>query len=320
MQQHLETERLTPERSNIMGVAFDTATDQNTSPRFEEDEQSDTISTLLEEVCHEGERLPGDNLENSEPRSCDDTEAATGSSTPVPANVLPSAADILDSCFPSFRVNQREVKAARLWRGDLAMTLQLILVIALALLLGWMLGRPSSRKIADKKGARLVSAKQDAVTAQPKENRPSEKRSQPPDSPRPGSREMPRDSLVIYEGGKAIFRQKDREEADSANAKSRESLPHAEDGPLRPTTARLVRRVEPEYPEAARQQRVEGPVVLEALVGEDGTVKQLSVTSGNSLLATAASDAVRRWRFAPLVQNGQAVRFQTQIKINYVLP
>ena len=99
-----------------------------------------------------------------------------------------------------------------------------------------------------------------------------------------------------------------------------ESLPHPEDGSLWPTTVRLLRRVEPEYPEAARLQQLEGSVVLEALVGEDGTVEQLSVISGNSLSVTAASNAVRQGRFTPLVQNGHSARFQTRIKIDYVMP
>jgi protein TonB len=55
-------------------------------------------------------------------------------------------------------------------------------------------------------------------------------------------------------------------------------------------------------------------------VGKDGAVQQLTVISGNSMLATAASDAVRQWRFKPLVQNGRAVQFQTRIKVHFVLP
>ena len=97
--------------------------------------------------------------------------------------------------------------------------LQLILLIAVALLLGWMLGRLSSRKIANKKGSPLVSAKQDAVTALPEKNRQTEQRFQPPGSRKPRSFERPLDSLVVYEGGKVIFRLREGEDADFANAK-----------------------------------------------------------------------------------------------------
>jgi protein TonB len=83
---------------------------------------------------------------------------------------------------------------------------------------------------------------------------------------------------------------------------------------------RLLQRIEPEYPEAAKQQHIQGPVVLEAQVGKDGAVQQLTVISGNSMLSTAASDAVLKWRFKPLVQNGRAVQFQIRVKVDFVLP
>ena len=83
---------------------------------------------------------------------------------------------------------------------------------------------------------------------------------------------------------------------------------------------RLLQRAEPEYPEAARQLHIQGPVVLEAKVGKDGAVQQLTVVSGNSMLSTAASDAVSQWRFKPLMENGRAVQFQIRIKVHFVLP
>ncbi len=51
---------------------------------------------------------------------------------------------------------------------------------------------------------------------------------------------------------------------------------------------RVLKRVEPEYPEAARQQHIQGPVVSEGKVGKDGAVRQLTVINGKSILATAA--------------------------------
>ncbi len=49
-------------------------------------------------------------------------------------------------------------------------------------------------------------------------------------------------------------------------------------------------------------------------------MEQLTVVSGNPVLAKAASDAVRQWQFTPLLQNGQAMRFQTRLRIDYMLP
>jgi protein TonB len=81
-----------------------------------------------------------------------------------------------------------------------------------------------------------------------------------------------------------------------------------------------VLRIEPEYPETAREQHIQGPVVLEALVGKDGGVEKLSTVSGDSQLAAAATDAVRQWRFKPFYQNGSPEDFQTQITVSFRLP
>jgi protein TonB len=79
-------------------------------------------------------------------------------------------------------------------------------------------------------------------------------------------------------------------------------------------------RVEPDYPEPARVQHIEGPVVLEARVGKDGTVEKLSTVSGDPRLATAATDAVRQWRFKPFFRNGSPEEFQTRITVDFRLP
>ena len=60
-------------------------------------------------------------------------------------------------------------------------------------------------------------------------------------------------------------------------------------------------------------------MVLEAQVGKDGAVQHLTVTSGNSMLATASYDAVLKWRFKPIVQDGRALPFQTRVKVYFVL-
>jgi TonB family protein len=82
----------------------------------------------------------------------------------------------------------------------------------------------------------------------------------------------------------------------------------------------LLERVEPQYPEAAKQQHIQGPVILGVLVGIDGSVKDLSILSGHPLLASAATDAVRQWRFKPHQLKGKAVEFETRITVNFALP
>ena len=86
------------------------------------------------------------------------------------------------------------------------------------------------------------------------------------------------------------------------------------------TDSYLLQRVDPEYPEEAKQQHVQGPVVLNVLVGRSGLVREAGVISGDPQLAKAATDAVRQWRFNPHKLNGKAVEFETRITVNFALP
>jgi TonB family protein len=82
---------------------------------------------------------------------------------------------------------------------------------------------------------------------------------------------------------------------------------------------RIVSKVDPAYPEAARAAGTQGLVVLDALIGRDGTVKRLQPVSGDELLAKAASDAVRQWRFEPYRTSGRAVEIETTIAVEFSL-
>ena len=82
----------------------------------------------------------------------------------------------------------------------------------------------------------------------------------------------------------------------------------------------LIHRVEPEYPAQALAQRLEGPVVLQAWIGKDGTVRDVKLLTGYFLLGRAAFDAVKQWRFRPLTQNGRVLDFQTTIRLNFNYP
>jgi len=81
-----------------------------------------------------------------------------------------------------------------------------------------------------------------------------------------------------------------------------------------------MHRVEPDYPEEARRQGVQGAVVLEVHIKPDGAVQELKLISGPSLLAQAATDAVRQWKFKPHVVNGHRVEMQTVVTLNFKLP
>ncbi len=81
----------------------------------------------------------------------------------------------------------------------------------------------------------------------------------------------------------------------------------------------LVLRVQPAYPSLARQVRVQGLVVLRAVISRDGTIENLQVLSGHPMLVQAAVDAVRQWRYRPYVLNGEPVEVETEVKVNFIL-
>lgn len=86
------------------------------------------------------------------------------------------------------------------------------------------------------------------------------------------------------------------------------------------SSGRLIRRVAPAYPQQARMTRIEGDVVLSALITEDGTVHDVKVVSGQPTLARAAVDAVRQWRYKPYELNRKPVKMNTTITVSFKLP
>ncbi len=81
----------------------------------------------------------------------------------------------------------------------------------------------------------------------------------------------------------------------------------------------LVHRVQPDYPAPARQVRVQGRVVLRAIISREGGIENLQVLSGHPMLVQAAVDAVRQWRYRPYVLNGEPVEVETQVTVNFIL-
>jgi periplasmic protein TonB len=81
----------------------------------------------------------------------------------------------------------------------------------------------------------------------------------------------------------------------------------------------LIRRVQPEYPTLAKQARIQGTVVLRAVINREGMIQDLQVISGHPLLVQAAINAVRQWRYRPYYLNDQAVEVETQVTVNFSL-
>jgi protein TonB len=83
--------------------------------------------------------------------------------------------------------------------------------------------------------------------------------------------------------------------------------------------AKLVRQPKPVYPPLAKQARIQGTVRLNAIIGKDGTIQNLTVISGHPLLVPSAMEAVKQWVYAPTLLNGEPVEVVTQIDVNFTL-
>ncbi len=238
---------------------------------------------------------------------------------------------------PQFHYSPRlEQPTAR----DYTSTVLTVLVIVVALLLGWMLGRVAVQRSS----ASRTRAKQPVAAAKTETNLPSEQLDDPaPLQDRPGAEKISADrpagatrtpsatahekvppgGLVVYQDGKKVF-ELGPAKTTAANKMPPPEVVDASNAPvtLSPEAAGelITSRVEPDYPERAREQRVQGPVVLQAVVNEQGQVQHMKVVTGDSQLVIAAINAVRRWQFKPYAPKGQAVPFQTEITVNFTLP
>ena len=156
----------------------------------------------------------------------------------------------------------------------------------------------------------------------------------------PGKSAAATDELVVYEKGKVIFRMKpaspkpDSEaivEASSTTKLAATKSGMATSGMatsaqqsvwLAPTQAetRLLSRTEPQYPPEALTAHRAGNVVLEVQVAEDGSVSSVRTISGDPILAAAAAEAVRNWRYQPYRLHGRPTQFQTEVTLAFALP
>jgi len=105
----------------------------------------------------------------------------------------------------------------------------------------------------------------------------------------------------------------------------------AETGPPRPATpghirissgvaqGLLISKANPLYPPDARKQRVQGVVVLKVNIDKEGDVTNVELISGHPLLAPAAIDAVKLWKYKPYLLNGEPIAVETQVQVNFTL-
>jgi TonB family protein len=81
----------------------------------------------------------------------------------------------------------------------------------------------------------------------------------------------------------------------------------------------IAHKVTPIYPLKAKKEKIEGKVVLAAIIGKDGAVENLAVVSGPKVLQQASLDAVRQWTYKPFLLNGNPVEVKTTVTVTYTL-
>jgi TonB family protein len=140
------------------------------------------------------------------------------------------------------------------------------------------------------------------------------------------ARPVPRPSnegdLVVYDRGKVVFREKPSTGVPPAGETLASLRAASEHRWLAPeeAAARLRQRVEPQYPPDAIAAHRSGDVILDVVVGNDGSVASVRPLSGDPMLAAAAADAVRNWRYEPYQHEGTASTFETDVTLTFALP
>jgi protein TonB len=84
-------------------------------------------------------------------------------------------------------------------------------------------------------------------------------------------------------------------------------------------SANLVQKVQPIYPPEAKANRIQGVVSFTVTIGKDGRVQNMTLVSGDPILAQAAKDAVQQWVYKPTLLNGDPVEVTTQVDVNFTL-
>jgi TonB family protein len=208
--------------------------------------------------------------------------------------------------------------------NELWTSLLIVLVIGTAVLLGVAIGwhgaakgvnsaTPASKLMPSTVSANSnPSAVSQSATAVPESTQPANMNGSlnPEVKPAtPVSSSLATGGLVVTQNGKVIYR------SVPQNANSTPAV-----GAAVNAGARLIHRVAPEYPAEAREQNLQGTVVLVVDIESDGTVGEIGVASGDPILAGAAMKAVKQWRYQPYSVNGQPVERQTRISIKFTLP
>ena len=85
------------------------------------------------------------------------------------------------------------------------------------------------------------------------------------------------------------------------------------------TEGNLLRKVQPTYPPLAKTARIQGDVVLNAIISKNGNIENLRVISGHPMLVASALDAVKQWKYKPYILNGEPVEVETTVTVKFTL-
>jgi len=135
--------------------------------------------------------------------------------------------------------------------------------------------------------------------------------------------EPPTGGLVVTQNGKVIYRLPSSGPAATGRSVRPAASTSAESTSTKsgePSATRLIHRVEPQYPAEAATKHLQGVVTLDVQIGAEGAVHNIAVVEGDPVLAEAAVQAVRQWRYQPYSVDGRPVEMQTRITVRFTLP
>jgi TonB family protein len=206
-------------------------------------------------------------------------------------------------------------------KSDAWSSVLVVLVIAVAVLLGVMIGwrRAFVGKRAQESHHSIAPSAPPAhpqANSAPQANTPTASTGtgseQPPAPEKPktehAGNSVTLGGLLVTQNGKIIYRVEPTNPVRSGETAARSP------------GSRLIHQVEPEYPPEARAKRIQGPVVLDVQVQGDGRVGTVNVISGNPMLAEAAVTAVKQWIYQPFSVHGKPAERQTRITVRFTLP
>jgi TonB family protein len=277
------------------------------------------------------------------------TEQNLALSVPIPISMtapaeledLPPSSTALnaeDEASPEARPPRTRLDVVTFALGLAVAACVLLFGSLVALRLGWLGSKSRQVTNSVSNSNRAPIARNEAAASAPASSGlGNSKASTTPNTSSAGSKDSapPAGSLLVYENGKEIFRMLPIAEqgkptsatsADGGMQRASEVEPAgrlpADVLEVSPAVAEdsVLHRVEPEYPEEARQQQLQGSVVLEVRTRLDGSIREVKLVSGQRLLADAAIAAVKQWQFRPRMVQGQPVEMHTTITLNFSLP